>query len=122
MAASLRTRGEQYRNLIILWMRVQGLTVTGKIKFPTAAAAAAAIEISDSGHVWGLPLSIIVRDETKTDFSGALDQAEMAAHAAGKLAGAVVSRRAGREVEESYVTLSLSGFCILLNQMESHHG
>jgi hypothetical protein len=122
MAASLRTRGEQYRNLVILCMRVQGLTVTGKIKFPTAAAAADAIEISDGGHVWGTRLTILVRDETKPDFSGALDQAEMAARAVGKLSGAVISRRAGRSAEESYVTLSLAGFTALLKELEAHRG
>jgi hypothetical protein len=124
MALSLRSKSEQYRNLIILWMRVQGLTVTGKIKFPTAAAAAAAIEISDGGHIWGTPLSIVVRNEaTRPDLSEGLDAADLAARAVGKLGGAVIQRRAGRpDVEDSWALLSLATLTRLLVELESAHG
>jgi hypothetical protein len=122
MAVSLRTKSEQFRQLVILWMRVQGLTVTGKIKFPTAAAAADAIEVADGGHIWGTPLSIIVKNEVRPDFSEGLDAADLAARAVGKLGGAVIQRRSGRDVEESYCVMNLETFTRILKELEAHHG
>jgi hypothetical protein len=121
--ASMRSISESYRQLVALTMRVNGLAVTGKLRFRTAAAAADAVEKSDPGsHLWGLPLSIICRSEAKPDFSGALDQADLVAKAVNKLGGAVVSKRAGRDVEESYCVVTLDTFIKILKQLEAPRG
>jgi hypothetical protein len=119
MPSSKRSMSESYRQLVALTMRVNGLAVTGKLRFRTAAAAADAVENSDpGGHLWKLPLSVVCRSEAKPDFSGALDQANLVASAVGKIGGAVISSRAGRDVEESYCVVTLDTFIKILKQLE----
>jgi len=117
-APSPRVRSETYRRLVVLLLRSMGLHgVTGKLSWDTLDDAADALESGDLGHVYGLPVSVIVTDQIATRWSESLDLADRASAAAGKLGGAVVQRRKGHEVEGSYVVMQLSTWARLMKEM-----
>jgi hypothetical protein len=122
MAISNRTKAERYRQLITLLLRSSGLeNVTGKIQFPDAETANSALAQADlGGHIWGLPVSVIVRDEARPDWSEGLDKADAIAAASGTPGGVLIQRRSGHEAEESWTVMTLTTFTKLMKEV--HHG
>ncbi|MDR5699957.1 hypothetical protein [Agromyces aerolatus] len=113
-------RAFEFRQLVGLFLESKGIPNRirpgHKIKRQTLAETFAGPE-QPKGDVWNVPNWLIsTRTDVARDLSGALDQAAHDAEVAGVPHSAVIWRRHGREVQESYVVLPLATFGDVLKE------
>lgn len=115
-------RGVRWKELVTLVMRSEGLDVTMRPTARTGTRGILSEALNESvpmSDIIGLPdVAVITRNETKQDWSAALDSAQFAATADNLAYGVAIQFRAGREVEQSYVCMTLKDFVGLLRERE----
>ena len=110
---SNRSKSTQFRELVSLYLQVQG--IPAEPKPDNHGQLPAELRDGEAGHIRGLDSWLVnVRNEGQRDLSGALDSAEVAAEIGGKPLSAVVFHRASRSPGEHYVLMSLDTFAKVL--------
>lgn len=113
--ASNRGRSLEFRRLISATLRGEGITTAQPKPLTTTLAEAFDVEF-EQGDIRGLPGGWLlnVRFGQTYALASTLDEAEIDAQTDGKLRAAIVTRRLGRAPENSFVTMSLSTFALVL--------
>lgn len=113
---SNKGRSYAFRNEVLLYLHDVGFgsaTSRRELKGLSSEDRIAA----DQGEILGLPWTIGVHASESLNLSGDLDRVSRQAATAGRDIFACISKRRGRRLEESYVTLPLETFARVLTML-----